>query len=104
PGKTIRSAYVGANIQNVLQQTNAPSGAEDYTPPPKGYMLVNLDAGLSLPLAGKTVDFELGGNNILNEVYREYTDRFRYYADEMGWNVFLRMKMPFELGFAKATV
>jgi iron complex outermembrane recepter protein len=115
--KRLTNAYVGANLQSVLKQTRSPSenilvnvppgtdpaGAPTpektdtiAIPTPGAYTLLHLDAGLSLAVAGRPVDFELGANNILNESYREYTDRFRYYVDEMGWNVFLRMKMPFE--------
>ena len=35
------------------------------------------------------------GDNILNALYKEYTDRFRYYAHERGANFSLRMLFQF---------
>ena len=32
--------------------------------------------------------------NLLNTSYRNYMNRFRYYADEMGRNISIRLKMP----------
>ncbi|MDB5048316.1 MAG: hypothetical protein JWO30_1387 [Fibrobacteres bacterium] len=97
--KRLSNAYAGASLQTVLRQKYAPPASLDHDlPTPDGYNLLNLDAGLSLSMAGRPVDFELGANNVLDEKYREYTDQFRYFVDEMGLNIFLRMKMPFELG------
>jgi iron complex outermembrane receptor protein len=39
------------------------------------------------------VNFEI--NNLLNTVYRDYLNRFRYYADEMGRNYSLKLKLTF---------
>ena len=35
------------------------------------------------------------GDNILNTLYKEYTDRFRYYAHERGANFSLRTLIKF---------
>jgi iron complex outermembrane receptor protein len=39
----------------------------------------------------------IGVNNLLNTSYRDYLNRFRYYTDEMGTNVTLRLKIPFSI-------
>ena len=36
----------------------------------------------------------VGVDNLLNTSYRDYLNRFRYYTDEMGTNVSLRVKIP----------
>ena len=43
----------------------------------------------------------LSVTNLLNTSYREYLNRFRYYADEMGRNITLRIKIPFEISLNK---
>ena len=37
----------------------------------------------------------LVGDNILNNLYKEYTDRFRYYAHARGANVSMRLLFKF---------
>jgi putative tonB dependent receptor len=39
--------------------------------------------------------FMIVGENILNALYKEYTDRFRYYAHERGANFSLRTLFKF---------
>ena len=39
--------------------------------------------------------FMLVGDNVLNALYKEYTDRFRYYAHERGANCSLRTLLRF---------
>ena len=45
----------------------------------------------------KKYDIQVGLsiNNILNTSYRDYLNRFRYFADEMGRNISLKIKIPF---------
>lgn len=65
----------------------------DYLPPPSAYGLVN--AGLTKQLNKKNRGWEVqcGVNNLLNKAYRNYLDRFRYYADLPGRNIYLKLKL-----------
>jgi iron complex outermembrane recepter protein len=48
--------------------------------------------------AGKqAVEISLSGNNLLNVSYRDYLNRFRYFGDEMGRNIVLRLRLPLNL-------
>ncbi len=66
----------------------------DYAPSPDAYMLLNAEAGLSIP-ALQDLTIGLTVHNLLNTRYRDYLNRFRYYTDETGRNVSLRIKYTF---------
>lgn len=63
---------------------------------PPAYFLLNGTADFKLPLShGRSLKFMIVGENILNNLYKEYTDRFRYYAHERGANFSLRTLFHF---------
>jgi iron complex outermembrane receptor protein len=67
----------------------------DFMKPPEGYFLWNLSAGASLKGAKTRYDIRIGTENLLNTSYREYTNRFRYYADDLGRNFLISLKCIF---------
>ncbi len=67
----------------------------DFMAPPQGYWLLNCAVGFSLKREKAQYDFRLSSDNTLNSVYREYTNRFRYYADDLGRNITLSLKCIF---------
>jgi iron complex outermembrane recepter protein len=63
---------------------------------PAGFHLWDLDAGYSFRLpAGRHVELGLNVQNLFNARYREYLNFFRYFTDEPGTNIGLRVKMIF---------
>ena len=42
-------------------------------------------------------DFDIAVNNLTNVAYRDYLDRFRYFADEPGRNIIFRLRVPFKI-------
>lgn len=68
---------------------------EDYLPPPPGYFLTEFEAGLSLSKGVETLKFHVAMRNIFNVSYRDYLNRMRYYADDMGRNFEIRIKYQF---------
>lgn len=92
--KRIKNAYAGISLLTVMKQSRVPVNS-DFAPPPDGYALLNMDAGFSVKIKKQMVDIGLGGNNLLNTVYRDYLNRFRYYSDATGRNITVRMKIPF---------
>lgn len=63
---------------------------------PPAYALLNATAELGYDYAsGKTIKVMLLGDNILNALYKDYTDRFRYYAHAMGAKWSLRTVINF---------
>lgn len=67
----------------------------DFMAAPAGYALWNVSTGFSIH--GKKVRYDLraAAENILDTSYREYTNRFRYYADDLGRNFILSVKFIF---------
>jgi iron complex outermembrane receptor protein len=92
--KNIKDNYLAISTLSVANQWRVPENT-DYAPPPTGYTLLNFEAGTTIK--SKKFDFQIGlsVNNILNTAYRDYLNRFRYFADEMGRNIMLKIKIPF---------
>jgi iron complex outermembrane recepter protein len=67
----------------------------DFTEAPPAYWLLNLGAGYSIPIKKTRVDIYATVENALNTSYREYTNRFRYYSDDLGRNISLSAKLIF---------
>ncbi|MGV3585697.1 MAG: TonB-dependent receptor [Adhaeribacter sp.] len=75
-------------------QTNFIPVNGDYKVPPPGYFLVQASLGTTFMAGKQPIEISLTGNNLTNTAYRDYLNRFRYFADEMGRNVVLRVRMP----------
>ena len=73
--------------ENVLLEINTP---------PDAYHLLNADVSMKF-LLGKTCNMTVGStvNNLLNENYRDYLNRLRYFADDLGRNFLLRIKFNY---------
>lgn len=67
----------------------------DFMAAPDGYFLLNGATGFSVVGTKKRYDFRLAVENITNATYREYTNRFRYYANEVGINYTFSLKCIF---------
>jgi iron complex outermembrane receptor protein len=67
----------------------------DFASPPPAYTLWSMQAGGQVKLGGRVVEVGFGITNLLNVKYREYLNRFRYFTDDPGRNVSLRLKYVF---------
>ncbi len=67
----------------------------DFMEAPAGYYLWNASSGFSIKKEKVRYDFRVAAENILNSTYREYTNRFRYYANDIGNNFILSLKCIF---------
>ncbi len=67
----------------------------DFMEAPPAYTLVNVSTGFSVPSKSVRYDVRLAVENLLNTSYREYTNRFRYYADDIGRNFMISIKCIF---------
>lgn len=108
--KRFRESFARVSVQHVFRQTRIPvTGnielanpdgskylASDYAPPPGAYTLLSVEAGTQLSLGPRVLTISIGATNLLNTVYRDYMNAFRYYADEMGRNMSLRIKFPID--------
>jgi iron complex outermembrane receptor protein len=68
----------------------------DFASPPPAYMLWSAAFTQQLKFNNRTaLDLSLTVNNLLNTSYRDYLNRFRYFADEIGRNFVVRAKYSF---------
>lgn len=74
---------------------NAEGSNFDFMTAPEGYFLWDLSAGIAIKGKNVQYDFRVASQNTLNQAYREYTNRFHYYADELGRNIVLAFKCIF---------
>ena len=91
-GSDRRETYLRLGGATVLRQSRIPA-AGLLKPAPAAYTLLNLDGALQLSTGKKPVEIGLSVTNLLNTRYRDYMNFFRFYADEPGINISLRLKL-----------
>lgn len=71
--------------------------AFDILPAPAGYMTIDASAGFKIPFKNDTnaLGVIVTASNLLNVSYRDYMNRFRYYADEVGRNISIKLNYVF---------
>ena len=94
--RAFKNMYIEPVITYVTKQTRVPQQL-DFLPPPDQYFLLGLSAGTTIQLKQQPLTISISVSNLTNAVYRDYLDRFRYFNDAAGTNVWLRLKMPFVL-------
>jgi iron complex outermembrane recepter protein len=88
-GNTISVEHKVVFKQNHLNEK------QDYLVTPNTYQISNLGFNSSVLVNNHTLSFGLKVENIFNSVYRDYLNRQRYFADELGRNVKFRMNYKF---------
>lgn len=68
----------------------------DFIAPPRAYFLLGAEVGTETTIANQTARIALQGANLTNSRYRDYTSLGRYFADEPGWQMWLRMSVFFD--------
>jgi iron complex outermembrane receptor protein len=91
-----KNISLGAENIFVAKQTHVPPGY-DFEPPPGAYSLFNAHIGFKLIINRTFADFDIAANNLTNVAYKDYLDRFRYFADEPGRNIIFRLRVPFKI-------
>ena len=81
---------IQAQFETVFKQTRYRAEA-DFLTPPNTYSLLGLSAGSSIPIGNQKLGFIVSADNVLNTLYKEYMNRFRYYAHDKGRNVSLKL-------------
>jgi len=82
------NAWLQLKHRLVLKQTrfNPANDLIDFTPPT--YNLFGLEAGIDWPLGERNkMRMLLAADNLFNKEYKEYTNRSRYYAHDMGRDI-----------------
>lgn len=99
---------ISLESQYVFRQNETPDDILVFSPeqqqevlleinsPPDAYHLLNLNSSLSFPLGGRTqLTTALAVNNLLDTSYRDYLNRQRFFADDLGRNIILQLKLNY---------
>ncbi len=87
-------AYAEVGVSGVRRQDHY-LDASDYAPPPPGYVLGDVRLGATLDVLETPIFVGASCTNVFNIRYRDYLNRFRYFADEIGRNITVRFSVPF---------
>ena len=82
--------YLSWGLTQVSTQKRVEKNS-DFSPPPKGYVLGQVHWGISI----NKFDFGVSVTNAFNQDYRDYLNRFRYFADDQGQNISFRATYRF---------
>mgnify|MGYP007079530521 CR=1 FL=1 len=81
------------NGKNVLKQTRVP--AFDFLGAPDGYFLLGAEINGKVRMKKLKLNWQIEATNLLNTSYRDYLNRWRYFADDLGVNIAFRTKFIF---------
>jgi iron complex outermembrane receptor protein len=91
----LREAFVSLSGVHVARQKRFDLAA-DFAPPPDAYTLLGGELGIETGVDDQTIEVALQGTNLLNARYRDYTSLLRYFVDQPGWQLMLRLSVHFE--------
>ncbi len=92
-GEKIHDSHFKLEGVFVSKQTRVPKEA-DYAEPPDGYMLFNAGVSSTFAVPQTHVRFNMELHNVFNTAYRDYLSRFRYFIDDPGRSLILRIQVP----------
>ncbi|APY00370.1 TonB-dependent receptor [Lacinutrix venerupis] len=90
-----QNEYPDNNFEVYIAETET-TEIVDVSTPPSAYHLLNFNSSVDFKLNNKTsltVGFDV--SNIFNKSYRNYLNRTRYYADELGRNFLINLKINY---------
>jgi iron complex outermembrane receptor protein len=93
--RTITVSEFIAAIENGQDPLGGDGSNFDFADAPSGYALATVQAGITRVLRKGRIVARAEINNLMNQAYREYTNRMRYYADDIGRNFTLAFKYVF---------
>ncbi len=67
----------------------------DFAEAPKGFTLINVESGFKFELAKRIMSVIFIAENLTNQSYRNYMNRLRYFADDVGRNFIVKLKYDF---------
>ncbi len=90
----IREAELGISGSWVARQSRTPRTG-DLAPAPAGYFLLGAELSGGFRLWGADWSLSIKASNLLDTAYRNYLNRLRYFADEPGRNISIRLNTFF---------
>ncbi|MGY4385755.1 iron complex outermembrane receptor protein [Pedobacter sp. UYP24] len=92
--KSFNATTIDFSTSYVARQ-NQVRDDQDFAPAPAAYTLLDATVASSITIGAQQWNIGLTVNNIMNVAYRDYLNRFRYYTDDIGRNITLRLQIPF---------
>ena len=92
--KKIDDYRIAINTTYVARQ-NLVENNQDLVPAPKAYFLIGIEGSLEIKTKKEPITCYFEVDNLFNKQYRDYMNRWRYFANEAGTNFSLRIKIPF---------
>ena len=90
-----QNEFPNNNFEAFIPRTNSFLLVDISTPPP-AYHVFNFRSDFDLKLFKEnSVNVAFTINNVLNTSYREYLNRLRYFADELGRNFMIQLKFNY---------
>ncbi len=92
-----QNRYPNYNFEtNIIENGQLTPVVIDISTPPKGYQLLHFYSEIKLSLFAKTsTTLGFSVQNVLNTSYRDYLNRQRFYADDLGRNFQLQLKINY---------
>lgn len=90
----LHDAFVEVGVLGVRRQDQFEAGV-DYVDPPPGYAAVDASVGGTVHTDALDIRLSFTVNNLTDQRFRDYLNRYRYVADDPGRNVTLRLTIPF---------
>ncbi|MGB0851510.1 MAG: hypothetical protein ACPGTP_09690, partial [Bacteroidia bacterium] len=88
----LKNGYWWLGASHTARQNRIEPG-EDFTETPAEYTLINTEMGAQYKTS--PLFFTVGVKNLLNTSYRNYMNRYRYYADDLGISFYLTLNYTF---------
>lgn len=85
---------LGIEVQRIATQSRVLDSA-DILEAPEGATLLNAELTVDASMGDLSYRFAVQGSNLLNTAYREYTSLLRYYADQPGRDIRVRLSTDF---------
>jgi iron complex outermembrane receptor protein len=90
-----QNEYPDNNFEVFIPETETMETV-DLSTPPDAYNLFNFNTSIDFKTTQKsTLTVGFGITNVLNTSYRNYLNRLRYYADDLGRNFLLNLKLNY---------
>lgn len=90
-----QNEYPNNNFEVFIAETGT-TETVDVSTPPGAYHLLNFNTSIDFKTTQKsTLTVGFGITNVLNTTYRNYLNRLRYYADDLGRNFLLNLKLNY---------
>ncbi len=90
-----QNEFPNNNFEVFLPETET-TEIVDVSTPPDAYHLLNFNSSIDFKISKKSIlTAGFGVTNLLNTSYRNYLNRLRYYADDLGRNFLLNLKINY---------